>query len=262
MAEQGIRFDDGASYERMMGIWSQLAGSIFLDWLSAPPQLKWLDVGCGNGAFTSMLYQRCAPSAVTGVDPSEGQLAYARNRADTPGAEYLQGDAMTLPVPDGTFDAAVMALALFFVPDPARGVAELKRAAKPGALIAAYNWDIPGGGFPLAPLGREMKEMGFPAPQPPSVETSKAERMRELWEGAGFTDVKTRRIDVQRTFESFEEWWTICMVSPTAGARIREQAPEVQAELKERLRGKLVADPHGRLTLSAYANAVKGRNSA
>ena len=39
MPEQQIRFDDGASYERMMGVWSQLAGNVFLDWPSAevPP---------------------------------------------------------------------------------------------------------------------------------------------------------------------------------------------------------------------------------
>jgi hypothetical protein len=34
MAEQQIRFDDGAAYERMMGNWSRLAGDIFLDWLA------------------------------------------------------------------------------------------------------------------------------------------------------------------------------------------------------------------------------------
>lgn len=253
-----IRFDDGAGYERMMGIWSRLAGSVFVDWLAAPPGLRWLDVGCGNGAFTALLCERCAPVAVTGVDPSEGQLAYARKRNDTPVATYAQGDAMQLPVGDAQFDAGVMALALFFVPQPGRGVAEMKRAVKPGGIIAAYNWDFPGGGFPLAPLGREMREMGFPPPLPPSVDTSTAERMRELWDGAGLTDVATRSIEVQRTFDSFEDWWQICQLSASAGGIIRAQTAEVQAELKERLRAKLAADAQGRITLTARANAVKG----
>jgi hypothetical protein len=34
MAQAPIRFDDGAAYERAMGIWSQLAGQVFLDWLA------------------------------------------------------------------------------------------------------------------------------------------------------------------------------------------------------------------------------------
>ena len=64
MAEQAIRFDDGAAYERMMGIWSRLAGEIFLDWLAPRKGLKWVDVGCGNGAFTELIVARNAPVKV------------------------------------------------------------------------------------------------------------------------------------------------------------------------------------------------------
>src|ERR1700685_1246301 len=80
MQTNQIRFGDGAAYERYMGKWSQLAGEIFLDWLAPKPGLRWLDVGCGNGAFTEMLVERCAPVSVQGIDPSEGQLAFARTR--------------------------------------------------------------------------------------------------------------------------------------------------------------------------------------
>jgi len=38
MADQ-IRFDDGSAYERMMGVWSQLVGTAFLDWLHHPEQI-------------------------------------------------------------------------------------------------------------------------------------------------------------------------------------------------------------------------------
>ena len=61
-----------------MGRWSCLVGEVFLDWLNVPKNLRWLDVGCGNGAFTEELIARCAPSAVIAVDPSDDQLAYAR----------------------------------------------------------------------------------------------------------------------------------------------------------------------------------------
>ena len=104
-----------------MGKWSQLAGETFLDWLSPDTGLRWLDVGCVNGAFTEMLVERCAPASAMGIDPSEGQLAYARTRPASRVAEFRRGDAMLLPFPDDTFDAAVMPLVIFFVPEPAKG---------------------------------------------------------------------------------------------------------------------------------------------
>src|SRR5258706_16044692 len=125
MATNEIRFDDGAAYERYMGKWSQLAGRAFLDWLAPKPGLRWLDVGCGNGAFTEMLVERCAPVSMHGIDPSEAQLAYARSRPALRDAEFRSADAMALRFPDSTFDAAVMPLVIFFVPDPARGIAEM-----------------------------------------------------------------------------------------------------------------------------------------
>jgi ubiquinone/menaquinone biosynthesis C-methylase UbiE len=122
MAEPQIRFDDGASYERFMGIWSRMAGDVFIDWLKPAAGLKWVDVGCGNGAFTENIVERCAPLSVDGVDPSEGQLAFARTRPAARLAKFHQGDAMALPFADDTFDVAVMPLVIFFVPEPATGV--------------------------------------------------------------------------------------------------------------------------------------------
>jgi len=52
MTEPPIRFDDGAAYERMMGVWSQLAGEQFFDWIGFADGQRWIDIGCGNGAFT------------------------------------------------------------------------------------------------------------------------------------------------------------------------------------------------------------------
>jgi ubiquinone/menaquinone biosynthesis C-methylase UbiE len=147
MAINQIRFDDGAAYERYMGKWSQLAGETFLDWLAPQSGWRWLDVGCGNGAFTEMLVERCAPVSVQGIDPSEEQLAYARTRPASRIAQFRQGDAMAQPFPDDTFDVAVMPLVIFFVPDPAKGVTEMARVVCPGGAVTAYAWDMPGGGL-------------------------------------------------------------------------------------------------------------------
>ena len=51
MGQADKLFTNGEAYERLTGRWSRLVGESFLDWLDAPKGLRWLDVGCGNGAF-------------------------------------------------------------------------------------------------------------------------------------------------------------------------------------------------------------------
>ena len=120
-------FDDGAAYERMMGRWSALVAPPFLDWLALPHGLAWLDDGCGDGSFTQALVLHQRPASVVGVDPAPAQLSFARQRVASAGVRFIEGDAQALPLPDASVDAAVMALVLFFVPDPPQGVRELVR---------------------------------------------------------------------------------------------------------------------------------------
>jgi SAM-dependent methyltransferase len=256
---QSIRFDDGAAYERYMGKWSQLAGETFLDWLAPKPSLRWLDVGCGNGAFTEMLVERCAPVIVQGIDPSEAQLAFARTRPASRVAQFRQGDAMALPFPDDTFDVAVMPLVIFFVSNPAKGVAEMVRVVCPGGAVTAYAWDMIGGGFPYEALQAEMRSMGVAVPVPPSTDASRIEAMRDLWTGAGLDAVETREIAVQRTFADFDDYWITILGAPSVGPKLAVMAPEDIALLKTRMRARLPINATGRITYGARANAVKGR---
>lgn len=254
-----IRFDDGAAYERYMGRWSQLVGETFLDWLAPQSGLRWLDVGCGNGAFTEMLVERCAPGSVQGIDPSEAQLAYARTRPASRVAQFHQGDAMALPFLDDTFDAAVMPLVIFFVPDPAKGVAEMARVVCPGGLVTAYAWDMVGGGFPYGVLQAEMRGMGVAVPVPPGTDASRIDALQELWTGAGLDAIDTREITVQRTFADFDDYWTIILGGPSVGPKLAAMASEDLAQLNARMRARLPADAAGRISYSARANVVKGR---
>ncbi len=259
MAEHQIRFDDGAAYERMMGAWSRLAGEIFLDWIAPRPGLRWVDVGCGNGAFTELVVERYAPAEVRGIDPSEGQLAYARARPTTRMAEFRQGDAMALPFPANKFDAAVMALAIFFVPDPAKGVAEMVRVVSPGGMVAAYTWDMAGGGFPLQPVQTELLAVGFTPVRPPNSDASKIDSLQNLWTDAGLVSVETRKIEVQRTFADFDDFWSTAMLGSTIGPTVATMVASDRDQLKTRVRARLPADGAGRITYGAWANAVKGR---
>lgn len=257
MAE--LRFDDGAAYEQMMGVWSRLVGEVFLDWLKPAQGLRWIDVGCGSGAFTELIVARCAPSEVQGIDPSEGQLVFARARAGARGAVFQTGDAMALPFPAASFDVAVMALVLVFVPDAAKSVAELARVVRPGGLVATYMWDMLGGGFPLDPILDEMRAMGLSLTRPPHMEVSTLAALRGFWSAAGLQAIETREITVQRTFADFDEFWTVETKAPSTAPVIAAMPAADVTALMQRVRARLPADAEGRITYSARAHAISGR---
>ena len=200
-----------------MGIWSQLAGQVFLDWLAPSSGLRWIDVGCGNGAFTDLLVERSAPCEVQGIDPSEAQLVFARARKGVSGVEFRKGDAMALPFGNARFDAAVMALVIFFVPNPAKGVAEMVRVVRPGGTVATYAWDMLGGGFPYDPIQVEIRALGITPPLPPSASASRMEALCDLWTNAGLQAVDTREITVQRTFADFDDFWNSSTITGSCG---------------------------------------------
>ena len=259
-ANPQIRFEDGASYEAFMGVWSRIPGERFLRWLAPSAGWRWADVGCGNGAFTELLFDRCAPAEVCGIDPSPQQLAFARERLAAAPAHFVEGDAMALPWPDASFDAATTALVIFFVPEPARCVAELARVVRPGGSVSSYAWDIVGGGFPLTMLQDEIASLlGRPPLWPPSADAARIEVLRTLWTGAGLVDVETCTFAVERTYRSFEERWAMCSRARVNSAICAAMPAAQFAELRERMRARLGADATGAITTSARANAVRGR---
>src|SRR5262245_53007422 len=173
MAEAASFFTDGQAYERLMGRWSRAAGEVFLDWLSLPKGLNWLDVGCGTGAFTELVIDRCAPSNVCAIDPAQDQIAYARNRPGASHATFRIGDAQSLPFADREFDVAAMALVIGFIPDAAKAVAEMKRVVKRQGTVAAYVWDWLGGGYVQWPMLKALGAMGIDVPPPPGAKNER-----------------------------------------------------------------------------------------
>src|SRR6202163_3158441 len=206
MTEPGQMFSDGKTYERMMGRWSKLAGRIFLDWLDPPKNLNWIEVGCGNGAFTEELIARCAPRAVSAVDPSPGQLDFARTRPVAKLAQFSLGDAQALPFPDRSFDAAAMALVITFVPDAAKAVAEMARVVRPGGVVATYMWDTQSGGVPLGAIEAALEFLGKSAPVRPSGAASRRDTMQALWQAAGLQAIETREIRIPIAYSSFDDF--------------------------------------------------------
>ncbi|XVV11170.1 class I SAM-dependent methyltransferase [Actinoplanes sp. CA-131856] len=189
----------GDAYEAYVGRWSRRVAPLFVEWLGVPGGRRWLDAGCGTGALTSAI-MAAGPADVVGLDPSRGFLRSALD------ATRVAGDAAALPLRDGSFDAVVSGLALNFVPDPARAVAEFARVAAPGAVVAAYVWDYAS--------GMQMMRHFWDAAAAPDRDESRRfpicreEALRAAWAGAGLTDVRTRAIEIPTIFASFDDYWT------------------------------------------------------
>lgn len=259
MSEAENLFADGEAYERRIGRWSRVVGEAFIDWLAIPKGLRWLDVGCGNGAFTEVLIARCAPAAVSAIDPSEGQLSYARTRPSAKLAEFRVGDAQALPYPDRSFDAATMALVISFIPDPIKAATEMMRVVKPGGWVAGYMWDMPGGGIPLEPMYRALRSLCI-AVSVPGIEVSRRDKMREVWEKAGLQSIDTRVIRIPVVYSDFDDFWqSFSVPEGPSGQAIRKMSPLEIEQLKMRLRDQLPTGRDGQIVYEAFANAVSGR---
>ncbi|MDP4837778.1 MAG: class I SAM-dependent methyltransferase [Burkholderiales bacterium] len=259
MADEKIIFNNAAGYEQMMGTWSRLAGAFFLDWLGASKNLKWLDVGCGNGAFTEMLVEHCSPNSVAGIDPSEEQLQYARERPACRQTQFQLGDAMQLPYVDNEFDAAAMALVIFFVPEPATSVREMRRVVRSGGWVSAYVWDILEGGFPLAAMQDQLRAIGKTPRLPPSAAFSRMDALRELWIAADLQSVQTTVITVERTFTDFDEYWNTALLGSSIGPEVASLTQLERNALKVGVRDRVRIAGNGQVVISARANAVRGQ---
>ncbi len=125
-------------------VWKHMA----VRWSGATAGDTALDVCCGSGDLAIMLARQVgAAGTVYGLDFSPEQLAVARRRSSQitlPTAiQWLQGDALALPLADQTVDAATMAYGLRNLTDIPSGLAELRRVLKPGARAAILDFHQP-----------------------------------------------------------------------------------------------------------------------
>ncbi|MCX4703412.1 class I SAM-dependent methyltransferase [Streptomyces sp. NBC_01373] len=266
MSEQQVDvWAAGDGYERYMGRWSRLVAARFVSWLGCEAGLRWLDVGCGSGALTQAVADRCHPRTLLGLEPSPGFVATARASVSAP-ARFARADAQSLPVPDAVFDVAVSGLVLNFLPDPGSAVAEAARAVRPGGLVAAYVWDYAGGmellrrfwdaAVAVDPSAGTLDEGGrFPLCGP--------EPLRELWSGAGLVETAVAPIEVPTRFAGFADLWEPFLAGQgPAPGYVAALSPDVRARLRETLREAVPTGPDGTIELEARAWAVRGRRPA
>ena len=105
-----------------------------------------LDVATGTGDFAIQALS-LNPERVTGVDISEGMLAMGRKKVEklklSHKIELLHGDSENLRFPDETFDAATVGFGVRNFEDLERGLTEIRRVLKPGAMLVVLEFSRP-----------------------------------------------------------------------------------------------------------------------
>jgi ubiquinone/menaquinone biosynthesis C-methylase UbiE len=252
----------GIAYEPYVGRWSRLVAKEFLEWLDTPSGGRWLDVGCGTGALSQTILQMTSPAKVKGIDRAEGFVAFAQNQTQDERATFEVGDAQSLPVETGTYDAAVSGLVLNFVAQPHRAVEEMARAVKPGGVVAVYVWDYAGkmqfmrhfwnAAAALDPQAYDMDEgRRFPLCNPKAL--------TELFQAAKLKQVEAQAIEIATDFIDFDDYW-----SPFIGGQgpapsyAMSLGEDQRSALRERIRAGLPFALDGSIPLVARAWAVRG----
>lgn len=260
MAETQVAFNDADAYERYMGRWSRAVGEKFLAWLAPPKNVRWLDLGCGTGAFTDLILKHGAPASVTGVDPAPAQVEHAKK--SFPAAEFRVGDSMALPFEDGEFDVIASALVLHFIPDRAKAFAEMRRVAKIGGLISGYTWErsATSKGAPYVPMMKGLQSIGVEPTTSPTVPEADLTGLHQSVTRAGFHDIDVSIIEAAQSYRDFDDYWQVqTMTFHPVGKSVAALDDKKRDELRDVMRKMLPPDADGKITYKARAVAFKAR---
>ena len=218
--------------------------------------------GAGRVRSARRSLAHAAPASLTGIEPSDGFLAVAR---DTLAADVIlhRGAADALPLPDASSDVVVAGLVLNFIADLDRAFAEMTRVAAPGATFGGYVWDYAGkmelmryfwdAAVALDPAAATRDEgPRFPLCRP--------DTLIARVEAAGLHDVEAIALDVATDFVDFDDYWQPFLGGQgPAPAYAMSLSEDARGSLKDRLRHALPIAADGSLSLVARAWAVRAR---
>jgi SAM-dependent methyltransferase len=255
---------DSEGYELLMGRWSRRLCESFLDFVGIEPGHDILDVGCGTGCMASALLSRSHFSRLLGIDFSPVYVAHAANRYIDPRVFFEVGDACGLNLPDSSFDRVLSLLVLQFIPHASQAIAEMKRVARPGAVVAAAVWDVRGGyianriffdtAAALDANAVERRARNYTRP------LTRPGELANAWRAAGFHHLKEETLGIRMEFSCFQDYWAPYEGKDGPGAEyVATLSDNVRANLREAVRrAYLDGDADGPRSYAALAWAVRG----
>jgi SAM-dependent methyltransferase len=155
------------------------------------PGMFVLDVGCGTGAITAGIARAVAPGGrVVGVDRDESLLDAARR--EHAGVRFEMADAHSLEF-QAAFDIVTAARAVQWMSDPARAIARMAAAVRPGGALVVLDYNHARNSWsPDPPPEFARFYAAFLAWRASNGWVNDiADRLPELFAGAGLVDVES-----------------------------------------------------------------------
>ncbi len=256
-------FSDAEAYDRRMGRHSRSLAPLFIRFIGGIHDGDHvLDVGCGTGALTFTIVNTTKASKIVGIDLSVPFIEYVRSTNSDPRVTFEVGDAQQLPYPKASFDKSMFLLAIQFVSDPPRVVAEMRRVTRPGGLVALCSWDSTGGVEMNTIFTKAATALDPSAEFPRSSSLPRKEgAIPALLVELGLREVEETALTIQMNFDSFDDLWSpYSRNEGPQGSYMVKLSPEHKQALHDKLRQEVLKGrPDGPFTLQARAWAARGK---
>jgi SAM-dependent methyltransferase len=225
-----------SGYIELFASASDQAIDSLLDAAGAKPDLKALDLCCGQGNVSEALLSRGCK--VVGIDFSPAMLAFARKRA--PKATFIEADAQDLPFDDAEFDIVVSNLGVCHVPDQPRTLAEARRVLRHGGKFAMTVWCGPDSSPCFAAVYGAIKAHGHPdvsVPMGPDFhQFARRDSAVKLLSDARFSDVDVTTVDCAWDLNAPDDLFEIFTKGTVrAGMLLADQPPQNLAAIRSAL---------------------------
>jgi SAM-dependent methyltransferase len=198
-------FQNADAYERLMRRWSRRLGPPLIRFGGLADGDRVLDVGCEAGSLAFTLPKNGQCRGGHWIDLTEPYLEFARACNSDPKINFQQADAQALPFEHNSFDRAFSMLALQFIPDAERAVAEMRRVVRHGGTVTAAIWDVYGGTPHTRPIW-DIAGVLDPSIERPLIRPSSARNeLAALWAELGFLDVQQTGLLTRADFSCFDD---------------------------------------------------------
>jgi SAM-dependent methyltransferase len=227
-----------ARWESTVATWMEPVTESMLDMAGVDTGARVLDLASGAGSQTLDAARRVgAQGHVVASDISDTMLHHVRENARAAGlanVTTLVGAAEDLDLPVESFDAAICRLGLMLFVNPARALAAVRRALRPGAKVGVAVFTTPAANpFMARPMQILLRHAGKtpPAPGQPGIfSLGTLGVLEQLLTGSGFVGVVQRDLDTPLRLPSATEALTMMQEAFGAYRAVLAESPEtVQA---------------------------------